>query len=167
MNANPYSPPDSDVSNAGTSGYADVKVFTTEGRLGRMRFFVYNTSVSLLIIPAMIPMMMATRDMGGASGVGMALFFILYIFAFVMSVIFAVRRFHDVDLSGWFYLVMFIPIVSFFMALYLLFAPGTPASNRFGLQPIPNSQGVKVIFWVLIGLIVLSVVAFIAVNMNR
>lgn len=45
----------------------------------------------------------------------------------------SVRRFHDQNLSGWFYLLNLLPIVGQFIALALLgFRDGTSASNRFG-----------------------------------
>lgn len=48
----------------------------------------------------------------------------------------AVRRLHDVDRSGWWYLLVVIPLIG---ALILIFAffirRGTPGPNRFGPAP--------------------------------
>ena len=49
----------------------------------------------------------------------------------------AVRRLHDVDRSGWWYLLVLIPVLG---PLILVFAfyihPGTPGANRFGPDPL-------------------------------
>lgn len=52
----------------------------------------------------------------------------------VPSVAVAVRRLHDVDKSGWFLILAFIPIIHFYL-LYLLCKDGTPGYNCFGDDP--------------------------------
>jgi succinate dehydrogenase/fumarate reductase cytochrome b subunit len=47
----------------------------------------------------------------------------------------SIRRLHDLDKSGWFVLVFFIPYVGFGWHIYLLFFHGTRGVNRFGPQP--------------------------------
>ena len=46
-----------------------------------------------------------------------------------------VKRLHDIDKSGWYLLILLIPIVNFIWALYMLFADGTVGPNRFGADP--------------------------------
>jgi uncharacterized membrane protein YhaH (DUF805 family) len=43
-----------------------------------------------------------------------------------------IRRLHDQDKSGFFYLVVFIPIIGGIWLLILTLQPGTPGQNRFG-----------------------------------
>ena len=43
-----------------------------------------------------------------------------------------IKRLHDVDKSGWWALIMLIPLVNLCLGIYLLFAKGTEGSNRFG-----------------------------------
>jgi len=43
-----------------------------------------------------------------------------------------VRRLHDLDYSGWFYLVFLIPFVNLVMLVLLLAIKGTEGSNKFG-----------------------------------
>lgn len=47
----------------------------------------------------------------------------------------AVRRLHDVDKSGWFLLLAFIPLLGTIYLLYLFAKEGTRGPNRFGLDP--------------------------------
>jgi uncharacterized membrane protein YhaH (DUF805 family) len=46
-----------------------------------------------------------------------------------------VRRLHDIDKSGWWLLVSFIPIVGWIWLLVLLATDGTPGSNEYGVNP--------------------------------
>lgn len=46
-----------------------------------------------------------------------------------------VRRFHDQDKSGWFYLISFIPYVGGLIVLVFMFLEGTQGTNRFGADP--------------------------------
>jgi len=67
----------------------------------------------------------------------------LYIFSYTSS---HVRRLHDVNLSGWLTLLVFVPFVNLLLFLYLLFAPGTEGPNKYG-NPV-NSYN----YWVVLGL---------------
>ena len=52
-----------------------------------------------------------------------------------------VRRLHDQDRTGWWLLLVFLPIVGWFwLAIWCLFIPGTNGENRFGQDPRPIGQ---------------------------
>jgi uncharacterized membrane protein YhaH (DUF805 family) len=48
----------------------------------------------------------------------------------------SVRRLHDLDKSGWFALLVFIPLVGTIILIYWACQEGTPGPNRFGLPPV-------------------------------
>lgn len=48
------------------------------------------------------------------------------------SIAVAVRRLHDTDRSGWWYLLVFIPILGWLVLLYFFVLKGTEGQNRFG-----------------------------------
>lgn len=59
-----------------------------------------------------------------------------FVFAVIiptMSV--TVRRLHDTNRSGWFYLINFLPIIGGFILLGMLIFQGTQGDNRFGPNP--------------------------------
>ena len=68
---------------------------------------------------------------------------ILFIPVFVSSY---VRRLHDINQSGLLTLLLFVPILGQILILYLLFAPGTQGTNKYG-NPINTLN-----FWVVTGL---------------
>jgi uncharacterized membrane protein YhaH (DUF805 family) len=54
---------------------------------------------------------------------------------FFVQVSFLIRRFHDLDRSGWNVFLLFIPILNFFIFLGLMIKPGTEGSNKYGANP--------------------------------
>jgi uncharacterized membrane protein YhaH (DUF805 family) len=51
----------------------------------------------------------------------------------------SVRRLHDTDRSGWWYLLFLVPIVGVVVLLIWFCTKGTGADNRFGGSPLPQS----------------------------
>ena len=47
-----------------------------------------------------------------------------------------IRRLHDLNLSGFFVLLGFVPLVSLGLLLYLLFKEGTTGDNSYGPDPL-------------------------------
>ena len=50
----------------------------------------------------------------------------------VIGAIFAIRRCHDFNASGWWILLILVPIANFVLALVLLFKRGTDGANNHG-----------------------------------
>lgn len=48
----------------------------------------------------------------------------------------SVRRLKDTDRSGWWLLLVFIPIVGWLVLLYFFVQKGTAGENRFGADPL-------------------------------
>lgn len=47
-----------------------------------------------------------------------------------------VRRLHDLDKSGWWLLISFIPIIGFIILVFWFIQQGTRGQNRFGADPL-------------------------------
>ncbi len=72
---------------------------------------------------------------------------ILYLISLVIKLLLVlptiaatVRRLHDTDKSGWLYGIFFIPIIGFFILMYLCAVKGTPGPNQFGPDPLTSEQ---------------------------
>lgn len=167
---NPYAAPEStDAPQMSVNEHAD-SLFTHQGRIGRMRYFVYSSVVSLAIFAALAVAALVLFLVGGLlsliglpvevlSGIGILIGVVLYIVAIVQIVRWvALRRLHDLGLSGWMLLLMLVPLVNFIFGLYMIFAPSKQEENQWGTPPGENPQWVKVLFWIFIGLTVLSIV---------
>lgn len=59
------------------------------------------------------------------------LIFMVIVLAFILpSIAVSVRRLHDRDLSGWFYLLAFVPFGGLVLFIFYVL-PGTPGPNRY------------------------------------
>ena len=148
---NPYSTPDAPLSSENSGPYTP-RIFSFNGRIGRLRYLAYNTGVNLILALIIIPFMgmsgfMASNaDMsmmaGGLSGIAIILF---YIASIVVTVMYGKRRLNDLNRSGWFVLLFIIPIVNLLLVIYLIFFPGTDGDNQYGPMPVANSTGVIIL----------------------
>jgi uncharacterized membrane protein YhaH (DUF805 family) len=51
----------------------------------------------------------------------------------------AVRRLHDLDRTGWWYLLVFIPLIGWIILLIWFCTKGTEGPNRFGPDPLATA----------------------------
>lgn len=141
---NPYATPDAVLSAplAGVTTY-QPKFFSIHGRIGRLRYLAY-LSLSGFILSGLagilIAVLLPTMLGGEGSMVTVAIVLgLINIPAFVLTFIIAKRRLNDLDRSGWWSLIFFVPILNVIAALYLVFGSGTEGHNRFGPPPAKNS----------------------------
>lgn len=140
--SNVYTPPSADMSNSGMGDETyEPKVFSLTGRIGRLRLLAFGVALgaATMIGAAVIGVAMAV-----VGKLAMVLAAILYIPVVVLSIGYSVRRLHDLNHSGWWVLLNFVPFLGLLFALYVLCAPGTQGSNNFGPAPSPNPTWVKV-----------------------
>lgn len=145
--ANPYSAPGSELDQGGNEVYQPT-IFSFNGRIGRLRYLAYGIGIMFLLMAVMVPLMGATMFTAGESAMSMITILALgvfYIAAIVLSVMFAKRRLNDLNRSGWWFLLSFVPVVNILLTIYLIFFPGTEGSNNWGPAPGPNSLGVKIL----------------------
>ena len=50
-----------------------------------------------------------------------------------------VRRLHDIDRSGWWFLLVFVPVIGWVILLIWACTQGTAGPNRFGADPLPSA----------------------------
>lgn len=60
---------------------------------------------------------------------------IYYLGIIIPSLAVAVRRLHDQDKSGWYYLISFIPLIGGIWLLVLMCTEGTHGPNQYGPDP--------------------------------
>ena len=109
-------------------------IFTTEGRLNRLRYFKYMVILALVAgISTFVMSCMATFLTGDHESVLVSMVMTFWgIVGSVGNIMMIIRRLHDLDKSGWFVLVVMIPVIGLIFSIYLFFAPGTVGYNRYG-----------------------------------
>lgn len=155
----PYSPPRSEVGDS-LPEYGTLKVFTTDGRIGRVRYLGWSMGMMLLAMLAYgisAGLMLVSPILGGI------LMIPLVIAAVVISVMIGVQRLHDIGWSGWLLLLNLVPLVGSVFAILMLVVPGTQGANRYGAPPPPNSRGVIALAWCALLVPIIGVVAAISI----
>jgi len=109
------------------------------GRINRRSYIVgYLASgmIYFLILLAANSLIHINTNLAAIVGV------LLVLLAFVVAVLFwislTIRRFHDIDKSGYYILWLFVPFINIYYWLVLLFEQGTVGPNRYGPPPRPS-----------------------------
>lgn len=114
--------------------YADFS-----GRSQRMEYWMF-TLFYLVMIALLVGLAIFFGSPAGEERTLAENYFLVVTGLFVVgtiipSIAVTVRRFHDQDKSGWFYLFSFIPYIGGFIMLFFMCVDGTPGPNRYGPDP--------------------------------
>jgi uncharacterized membrane protein YhaH (DUF805 family) len=104
--------------------YADFS-----GRARRKEFWPYIGVVYVIFLALLTP---TTGNPGSSLGIVGALFGLAIL---LPTIGVFVRRLHDLDKSGWWYLINFVPIVGGIILLVICIPEGTQGPNQFGPDP--------------------------------
>jgi hypothetical protein len=83
---------------------------------------------------------------------------VLFVLYLVGAVVLLIQRSHDMDISGWWTIAAFIPLVG----LLWVFKGGTRGANRWGAPPPPNGLAVRIFGLLLPAVVVVGIVAAVA-----
>ena len=115
-----------------TNKYADFS-----GRARRKEYWMWTLYATLIFILAKIMDNMLGLNfelLGQDLGYGW-MYVIAGIINFIPGLSIVVRRLHDIGKSGWFYLIILIPIIGFIWILILLCSDGVTEENKWGTNP--------------------------------
>ncbi len=108
------------------------------GRFSRSQFvffyFIPNLITAILQITIYFGISRISSDDGGLFWLAVVLgwfFWPCLVFTIYITIIAGIRRFHDLNKSGWYMLLILIPVVGFFVLLYLIFTAGEVEGNRW------------------------------------
>lgn len=112
--------------------------FTSKGRLNRKSYIYRSLFLSLVLCVVQGVLTFATNTIDALELLFAVVAFGFSLFSFVSNIMMDVRRLHDLDLSGWWMLLMLVPLVNIFFALYMLFFKGTDGPNQYGEDPLQS-----------------------------
>ena len=160
---NPYESPKSRTLDS-TSDTYQPKLFSMNGRIGRIRYLAYSL-IAMLAYGFVVGIIAAVAipTMSGASETMTGFVMIaLYAPLIVFSIFLMKRRLNDLNMSGWWQLIAYIPIIGALFALFMLLWPGKKESNKYGPAPAKNSP-VLVLAGLVMPLFLAGILAAIAV----
>lgn len=102
------------------------------GRARRKEYWMFILFQILFGVAAFILDNLLGTTIGGSSGVIYSLYSLALL---IPGLAVAVRRLHDVGKSGWFMLIILIPLVGVVWLLVLECTEGTPGDNEYGPDP--------------------------------
>lgn len=115
-----------------TNKYADFK-----GRARRKEYWMWTLYYTLILLFAMVldnVLGLNFELLGQDLGYGW-LYVTIGITHLIPGLGIVVRRLHDVGKSGWFYLIILIPLIGFIWILVLFCTDGVKEDNKWGSNP--------------------------------
>jgi uncharacterized membrane protein YhaH (DUF805 family) len=130
--------------------------FFWNGRMGRLAYFGYTILLSFILGMVGFLLLLPTRNSPNGPTVAIVVIGLLSLVGAYCGVCLAVKRLHDLDLSGWHYAWMALlpgalnglafglheillwvlgAVFSLAVGFILLLWPGTDGTNRFGYKP--------------------------------
>lgn len=141
--------------------FSDVGWIKAYGRIGRLRYLAYTMGVSFIYY-ALLGLIAAGISSSIGDAISMpvlgALFVVSMIPLLILMVSYGRRRLNDMNMSGWFFLLLLIPVIGSIFGLIMIFVPGTSGENDYGPPPPPNTKvtvmlGLLIPFIMLVGIL--------------
>lgn len=108
------------------------------GRARRKEYWMFNLINAVIIIALYLIMINSIKNYDGKSSnlgfIAIILLAIYVIATFIPSLAVTVRRLHDIDKSGWWCLISFIPFGDIVLFILTCF-DSTKGNNKFGPNP--------------------------------
>ncbi len=107
------------------------KFLTIEGRASRSEYWwfgLFIIVISLLLVGLVDWPLFGNIEMSPSSN-------LWSIITLLPSICVSVRRLHDIDKSGWWLLLMFLPVIGWIVLIVFACIKGTDGDNRFGKDP--------------------------------
>ena len=127
-----------------------------DGRVNRSQYFLYRI-ISLMFLILLIPLITMSTTKDSYSSWVMIFGAIFYFF---IPVVLSIKRWHDLNKSGSYIFLSFVPIVSLWAAFTLFSSPGMKSENNFGAPPKSSKRRESIRIFTTIIIIVLSVCLF-------
>ena len=109
---------------------------TTQGRLNRKPYILRGLFLWILSLVTSGVMDVTSESDSLVMNLLSLVVFVLFIALGVATIMLVIRRWHDLGKSGWFTLLLFIPLVNLFVALYLWVKKGDEEPNEYGDDPL-------------------------------
>ena len=126
------------------SGFSNYVTFSGRARRSEFWFWVLFAIIAGVVAAVLDSMLFpAMMDVQTEMGDGVASFSaqggpisaLVSLGLFLPGLAVAVRRLHDVDRSGWWFLLAFIPLIGIIVLIVWWCTEGTRGPNRFGPDP--------------------------------
>jgi len=143
---NLYNAPKSDLTSTRRTSPNQSKIFTTIGRIGRLRYLAYTMVCYLALSVAKVTheILQKNKVNSDIESVLFELAWIPFLISIAFLVVFAKRRFNDLNKPSWYCLLVLAPLVNIIVILMLSFSAGENVENQYGPPPSANPLSVTI-----------------------
>ena len=124
-----------------SSRYSEVRILSTDGRIGRFEYFFYSMVIPFLvfwIVAALAGISSHFGELGGA--IAYVLLAAGFCAALIIYVQLTIQRCHDFNANGWISLLVMLPLA----CILFWIIPGNSTVNRYGEPTRPPSSLLKI-----------------------
>jgi len=116
--------------------------FNFEGRARRKEYWMFVLfSLIISIVIGVVDGILGTKT---SAGIGM-LGAVYSLAVIIPSIAVGARRLHDIDKSGWWQLIGFIPLLGWIVMIVWAATEGNHGTNRFGPDPKAGEDGARAV----------------------
>ncbi len=108
------------------------RFFSADGRLNRKPYIIRLLILNLVALCIEVFGILTGVD----AAAGGFIKFVQFILVTVPGIMLMIRRLHDLNRTGWLWLLCFIPLINLALIVYVLAFKGTTGPNRFGPDPL-------------------------------
>lgn len=131
--------------------YSEVDIFSTQGRLGRKRYFLYSIVIPFVLFWSFASIAGILTHLGSVASLAAYAFLGFATAAmFFILIRLTIQRCHDFNKSRWFSVFALIPFANLIYAMI----PGNNGLNQYGEAPEPANGFIKVAFYALVALLI-------------
>jgi uncharacterized membrane protein YhaH (DUF805 family) len=140
---------------------AETKMFAMNGRIGRIRWIAYMSSLWILASVAIVTFikLVSLININLALTISKALPLTVWLIPLLVSR----RRLHDLGLSALYLIGVIIPFVNLYFIFMLIFKRGDEGNNEFGPEPAPNDRKVYLLAFIIPLIATIGIVAAVAI----
>lgn len=142
MTTNPYQTPEGQLT-SDDQAVGEIKFFSPSSRINRLRYWAHGAAFAIAFY--VLVAVGGALYLFASPWLAVPLLVLAYIGLFVFSVIVMIQRLHDLNKTGWMWLLALVPLANLYLLFILIFFKGTPGRNNYGLPTPPN----KAWHWVL------------------
>ena len=116
-----------------------MKWTSWKGRLNRKRYFFRTVGFTVVYcLAATFASVLAVLLMDASEATVEGIVYFMSIPFAILVYFNTIKRLHDLDKSGWYLLLNFVPIINVIFSLYLIFVKGTDGPNGYGEDPLKD-----------------------------
>lgn len=108
-----------------------------KGRTNRATFFIGSIFFGLVIsaFPLLLDLSKTTTKDSLYGLLLILVIFVLELYFVYLGLALWIRRLHDINRSGWWLLIAFLPIMNLIFLAYLIYKPSDKGKNKYGDKP--------------------------------